>query len=230
MSKPAPGADDFWAAVTALGWGSADTDVMSDDELLELASGLGPVLVSHWGAEPLISTLPSPAPGADEVVFHTEDTLEAERVAWVVLHCAATNALRGGGTALASADHIAGRLSPADRAVAEDATGTLRAFAHQREWRLLTRRPGGGWSIDLPGATRLPGGDLRGYGELLIPDPAHRAVADLVEAMAAEVPEAIEWVPGRVLVFDNRRYLHTRLPVARGTRTVKRVLVGAVPG
>jgi hypothetical protein len=230
MSEPAPSADDFWAAVTGRGFGFADTEVMADDELLELAAGLGPVLISQRGVEALVTAIPVPPPGHDEVVFHTEDAPAGERVAWVVLHCTGLDGLLGGETALAGADAIVERLGPAGQALAEDAVGIYTLYSHSREWRLLTRLVDGGWSIDLPGAARRPGDGPRRFGEITIPDAAHRGIADLVEAIAAEVSEPVEWAPGRVLIFDNRRYLHARLPVLCGARELRRVLVGPVPG
>lgn len=230
MAESALSADDFWATVVDRGWGAADTDVLADDELLELASGMGPVVISQRGLEALVSTIPLPPPGDDEVIFHTEDGPAGERIAWVVLHCVALGGLAGGGTAVASADAIVERLDPDDLAVAEDAIGSYAVFGHRREWKLLTRLGGGGWSIDLPGATRGLGDRPRGLGEIAIPSGAHRAAADRVEALAREVAEPVAWTPGRILVFDNRRYLHARLPIAAGTRTLKRVLVGGLPG
>jgi hypothetical protein len=229
VREPAPSADDFWGAVRARGWCYADTDVLSDDELLELAAGLGPVLISQRGVEAMVSTIPTPRLGDDEVVFHTEDAPAGERVAWVVMQCVAAKALVGGGTALAGADAIVERLDPAELALAQTAVGDYTVFGHCREWRLLTALPGGAWSVDLPPGARWGGGRPGGLGEISIPASEHRRIADRVETVAAEVAAPVEWSPGRVLVFDNRRYLHARLPASAGSRTLRRVLVGPAP-
>ena len=229
MIEPAASADDFWAQVAGRGRAAVDTDVLTDDELLELASGMGPVIISQRGVEALISTIPL-SPQDDRVIFHTEDGPAGERVAWVVLQCVARDQLVGGGTAVASIDAIVDRLAPNDRGIAEGAVGTYAIFGHSREWRLLTKLPSGGWSIDLPAAARSPDDEPIGLGAITIPDVAHRAAAGQVERVARDVAESIEWVPGRILVFDNRRYLHARLPVAAGSRRLKRVLVAGFRG
>src|SRR5579871_3844218 len=229
MAGSATSADEFWAAAGSRGWAVADTDVFSDGELVELASGMGPVVIGQRGVEALVTTIPVPAAGDDRAIFHTEDGPAGERVAWVVLHCVALRDCRGGATALASADEIVEHLTTDERVTATQATGTYTVLGHQREWKLLTQLPDGGWSIDLPGASRAPGEPARGLGEVTVPDAGHRAVADRVEALAADVAHPVEWAPGRILVFDNRRYLHARLPLTAGSRTLKRVLVGHVP-
>ena len=83
MAQTAPSADAFWCDVASRGWAVADTDVLADDELLEMASGLGPVVISQRGVDALVTTIPVPPAGDDRVIFHSEDGPAGERIDWV---------------------------------------------------------------------------------------------------------------------------------------------------
>src|SRR5439155_15402967 len=100
MASTAATADAFWADAVARGWAVGDTEVLSNDDLLELARRLGPPMLGQRGPEAVVTTvLMRPGTGEETAgPFHTEEGLEGEAVGWVVLHCTAADGLVGGET------------------------------------------------------------------------------------------------------------------------------------
>ena len=224
MAALAATADAFWADAVARGWAVGDTEALTDDDLLELARRLGPPLLGQRGPEAVVITvLMRPGTGEETAgAFHTEEGLDGEAVGWVVLHCTAVDGLVGGETTLAPFDAVLAALEPDDRARAERAAGTLHRFGLTRPWRLL---PGDG-SIDLPGAFVRSEPAAHAQSVLVVPDEEHRRLLDRLQPICRDVAEVVDWRPGRLLVFDNRRTLHGRRAVGGGRRTLKRVICG----
>ncbi len=224
MASTAANADAFWADAVARGWAVGDTEVLSDDDLLELACGLGPPLIGQRGPEAVVTTV-FMRPGTGEETagpFHSEEGVDGEDVGWVVLHCTEVDGLVGGETTLAQFDALLDALTPEERSLAAEAEGTLQRFGLTRPWRLL--RDDG--SIDLPSAFVYAEPGAHGSSVLVIPDARHRSLFEHMQHVAQQVADVIDWKQGRVLVFDNRRMVHGRRAVSAGRRTLKRVLCG----
>ena len=229
-------AADFWASAQAVRWAVADTDVLDDDELLELASGLGPVVAGSVATDgsgsgmyvtDVFTTGVGPTTGTP---FHRELAPTGEPVAWVVFHCVgvAADGVSGAETALAPADAVLAALSPDDRAAATQVTGTLHRFGRSDGWRLLDEDAIGRAGLALPGVPwRSATAEVSGeQAVLVVPDAEHRSLLDHVESTCHDVATTVAWAPGRVVVFDNHAVLHARLPLRAGARSLRRVLVG----
>ncbi len=209
------------AAVDRQGYFHGRVGRLERDDMVAVAAHFGEPYETEESQGHIVSTyvrLATDPLEQEPLEFHNEALYMSRQPVYVFFYCDGSEDFTGRGTALIDSETLLSFLTEDERALAERLSGTIHFSRDvQRPYTLVRRspatgRPGICYSARIPRARwRIPVPRL-----LVVEDQAALALLDRIDALCRAHYRQVDWRPGTLLILDNYRVLHARLPVTAG--------------
>lgn len=225
--QPGTHTQELVEAVRRDGWLSVTIPDLDDDGLLTIAQIFG-TPISHDAARGhLVSVVDAEMTLVSEATalgFHNEGTYMAQRPAFIIFYCVATHNLSGGETAIVDGELVFSALSAAEQTSAALVSGEILVGSKRTKYHLVERHPVTGTKI-LAHVGHFPRTSVQlGLPRQLVVSTQHLPILERIDSLSRSLAEAVTWTIGKLLVLDNYRFMHGRLPLVQGSRRLSRVI------